>query len=143
MALFESQVEISCPETKSSKIYFYQHSEKHRDGNLGKSQWTISIEEEANSFRSSCEGGWIIEACGWGLHIVDGALAHLGYDREAGEVFLAKFDNHSDCHWHGYPCDYKKSNQCPSPEILQGWVDLGYLRLAQMRKITRGQKCAI
>ena len=141
--MLETEVKFSCPTTGDLKIYTYQHSEKHRDGNRGKSQWTISVDEEAYSFQISCDGGWTVGACGWGLHIVDGAIFNLGFDREAGDVFLAKFDKHSDFQWHGYPCDYKKNNQCPTPQILQEWVAHGYLRLAQMRKITRGQRCAI
>ena len=74
---------------------------------------------------------------------MEGKVAYLGYDREVGEVFIAKFDNHAHSEWHGYPCNYRINNQLPPQEILTDWVEAGILKLSKVRKITRGQRCAI
>lgn len=134
---------FQCPVSGGEKQVLYQHSEKHRDGNLGKSQWTISKKDEALSFESSCAANWTSGKSAWGIHLVAKEIAYLGRDRDAGNVFLAKFDNHAMEQWHGYPCDYRIDNQRPTGDILQSWVKKGFLKLAKMRKITKGQRCAI
>jgi hypothetical protein len=141
--LFETKVNFECPASGDEKQVLYQHSEKHRDGNPGKSQWTISRKEEALSFEKACGANWTNGNCGWGIHIVADEIAYLGRDRDAGDVFLAKYDNHALGQWHGYPCDYRIDNQRPTGDILQSWVEEGFLKLAKMRKIVRGQRCAI
>jgi len=138
-----TKIIFQCPISGGPKQYQYLHSVKHRDRNSAKSQWTISKDEETSSFKNTCEASWINGGCGWGIHIVDEKIAYLGYDRDVGDVFLAKFDNHSKDQWHGYPCNYKINNQLPPQQILLSWVEEGILKLSKMRKITRGQRCAI
>lgn len=138
-----TEISFLCPESEATIEYLYLHSEKHRDGNQGKSQWTISQEDEAGSFKITCEKKWTVGKSGWGLHTVENKIAYLGYDRDIGNVFLAKFDNHAKGEWHGYPCNYKINNQVPPQKILKDWVAEGILKPAKVRKISRGQRCAI
>jgi hypothetical protein len=141
--LSNTKISFLCPKSATIIECLYLHSAKHRDGNLGKSQWTISQEEEAGSFKNTCEKNWRDGRSGWGIHTVGNKIAYLGYDREVGKVFLAKYDNHAEGEWHGYPCNYRINNQVPPQEILTDWVAEGILKLSKVRKITRGQRCAI
>ena len=85
----------------------YLPNPQHRDGNLNKSQWSISIVDEIGVFHEMTRKDWSIENSGWGLYFRNGALNYLGIIQNRNEaVFIAKFvvdSNHNA--WHGYPAN--------------------------------------
>lgn len=59
------------------------------------------------------------------------------------QVLVARFDEHADDEWHGYPCNYKEPQQRPPTEVLNDWLKKELLPRAKIRKIASGQRCAI
>lgn len=139
----EVNIDYQCRRDKCQKTVRYRPNPKHRNQTPGKSQWTISPEEEVQTFRYACQDNWILEIYGWGLHLTDGAIAYLGVGRERQAVFIAKFDGCTDNEWHGYPCDYRQDNQCPPGAILRRWLSADLISRAMMRKISKGQRCVL
>jgi hypothetical protein len=117
---------------------------RHRDGTPGKSQWIISELQELASFEGAITNGWCMTHVGWGLHSPNGTPEYLGVaiDR-CTRLFLAKFVG-GDLIWHGYPADPQRNYQdIPHPILLREWLNDGLLTPARIRKISRGQPCAL
>ncbi len=124
----------------------YLISPDHRNGNPHKAQWTISVAEEVACFERSVANSWLEQSVGWGLHVDGGSVSYLGTTaNDFGPVeqsFVAFFQLASDCH--GYPADVRRrTRERPSTRVRRAWLDGGYLRPAVVRKLSRGQRCAL
>ncbi len=124
----------------------YVINRHHRNGNVSKSQWTISEAEETGCFNHAKDQGWIFPQMerGWGLHIADTRPSWLGIAQDrATRLFIAKFvGNVSLGEWHGYPADYRRNNQdIPDEDVLRRWLSVDALSASKIRKIAKGQPC--
>lgn len=115
----------------------------HRDRTPGKSQWTISLEQEYTCFTLTHDNDWILEFAGYGLHIHDGQAHYLGEDRDhSTKVFMAKFqDGNMNGKWHGWPVDHRRDR--PFESILLDWKKQGFFSPAKIIKIIRGKPCSL
>jgi len=124
--------------------YIYQHHPDHRNHTSGKSQWTITEEDERTTFDHSRTSQWLAQQHGWGLHVLAGHAAYLG-DSDDGlrRLLIAKYvASNSPKVWHGYPADHqKRTHDIPDSKILGDWMRLNLLRPAKIRKLMRGQPC--
>jgi hypothetical protein len=118
----------------------------HRNDATHKSQWSISEPEERNSFTGALEAGWQVDNKAWGFHFANGALAYLGVAEDhVTQLLMAKFvDGTNRAQWHGYPADHQAKNQDRPPlELQRAWIKARVLRRAQVRKLAKGQPCAL
>ena len=116
----------------------------HRNGNVKKSQWTISEADEIKCFDLAKGQGWVLGDRGWGLHVSRKRPTWLGVARDRDtQLFIAKFvGSSSGAEWHGYPADYRHNHHdIPEGEILRSWLSVSGLSPAKVRKIARGQPC--
>ena len=122
----------------------YSHDPQHRNQTPGKSQWSISRQDESACFAVAHSMGWIDGEKGWGLHCLNGALQYLGFGQDhTTRVFMAKFVGHQDT-WHGYPADHQRNQQdIPSEPVRKIWLHDGVLTAPKIRKITKGQPCRL
>lgn len=129
----------------------YLSKQDHRDGTRIKSQWTISFEDEKAAFMRATTSGWISNATlRWGLHLTPSVPSALGSSAQAfgaptRNLFIAKFvDGNANDSWHGYPADpYKNQHDIPPSTVLKLWLGLSFLRPATIRKLVKGQLCAL
>jgi hypothetical protein len=124
----------------------YLHHPDHRNATHGKSQWTITKQEELASFHVAHSSGWITGVSGWGLYTPAGVPEWLGTAQDhVRRVFLAKFVSSSTpVTWHGYPADHQVNAQdIPNERILNDWLTKGLFRPAKLRKLARGQACGL
>lgn len=136
---------------KLSDIYADIHDEcvyisvsYHRNGNPKKSQWSISIEEEFESFKTSRLQNWTSNKRGWGLHPSKPNF-EVGTLSNEEVVFIARFQEMSPDGqpikdiWHGYPADIRnKKNDIPTDAILKCWLENSYINKSQFSRIRRG-----
>lgn len=122
----------------------YMSVSYHRNGNPIKSQWTISIEEEFESFKISRQQNWHNEKRGWGLHPTE-PFSMIGRLINGKNVMIARFQEMSpngqnvEDIWHGYPADIRgKTNDIPTVDVLKSWLANGYINGSQFSKIRRG-----
>jgi len=116
----------------------------HRNGNIRKSQWTISEPEELSCFDNCQLKGWYEGPKGWGLHVVEEMPDWLGVAANAtSQLFIAKFVADEQCmQWHGYPADYRRNHHdIPIDKVLRLWLVQSVLPRAKVRKIAKGQPC--
>lgn len=120
----------------------------HRNQTPQKSQWTIDEPAEIDSFCLACQSGWLVNTQGWGLHVAGAGSGpdYLGLN-DAGnmQLFVARFvDGNSNGQWHGYPMDHIRRPQDRPPDTVKdSWIAGGYLPAAKVRKIAKGQPCAL
>lgn len=132
------------PPPASPSVVHYFHKMDHRDRTPGKAQWKIGLPEERNIFQAAMASQWTESKFAWSLYQLAGSVAHLGVDRDhVTQVLVARFDEHADDEWHGYPCNYKEPQQRPPTEVLNDWLKKELLPRAKIRKIASGQRCAI
>lgn len=128
----------------TDESHTYSANPVHRNGTLGKSQWTIPVPDEDLCFTRAVARGWILKNVGWGLHDsgTEGQIDYLGVARDHRTlVFIAKFIGNSGA-WHGFPADHQQSRlDIPDSEILKKWMVSKSLSNAKIRKIVRGQSC--
>jgi hypothetical protein len=132
------------PQVNLSSYPKYIHNNEHRNHSSSKSQWTITTQEEYDSFTASQNQSWYIGDIGWGLYFIGQAINYLGISQNRQQrLFIAKFiQNHSPVFWHGYPADHMIHNQdIPPNDILFKWQTIGILELSKIRKLSRGQPC--
>jgi hypothetical protein len=123
--------------------YMYLNKKDHRDGTRVKSQWSVSVDDEINTFALGMDRGWLVESRAWGLHLKNGLAECLGQSaRDPGPVTnlsIAFFQLANPCH--GYPSDPKRNiKEIPPNEVRGDWLAKGYFKRSVLRKITRGQK---
>lgn len=114
--------------------------------NSNKSLWTITQDEEVESFRLMYINNWIVNNNkGWSLHRVNYLNEILGLSTQQKNVQIAKFvDSSNNSQWHGYPVDYRKSvYDRPTADILKDWVGKRIIKRADMSKILQGKGCTI
>ena len=123
----------------------YQCNPSHRNNSPQKSQWTISTTDEIAIFNHSESQGWILEECGWGLHIFRDKPQWLGIAKDKiRKLFIAKFVRKLSSPWHGYPADHSRLAQdVPHEIIVSSWIDKQLISKAKARKILRGMKCSL
>lgn len=133
---------------------YYIHHPHHRNDNVHKSQWIISQAKERKCFEHILQliyqYGWGKDSCCWGLYIVEGRAKYLGRSAKNSpaperQLFIAKFvDSSSNDRWHGYPSDHVlNAEDIPTPELLQYWMERGYLSASKIRKVAGGKKCKL
>lgn len=118
----------------------------HRNGTALKSQWTISTADEHRCFDQARTAAWLDTTRGWGLHRPEGEPTYLGVgvDRRR-RLFVAKFvRGREDEPWHGYPADTQRHPQdLPSYAVRRAWLDDGILSAVIIRRLSKGQPCAL
>ena len=121
----------------------YQPNPVHRNRTPGKSQWTITMQEEHNSFAQSVRHGWIEATSAWGLHTPNGQPLKLGLTQDhSNSVYIAKFVGLPLGPCHGYPADHTRCmRDIPSERILRSWLQNSLLTAPKARKILKGMKC--
>ena len=118
----------------------------HRNGMPEKAQWTISYQDEMNSFIFSNQHAWICNDNAWGLHFINNHVAYLGVAQDhITEVFIAKFVNDVDHNnWHGYPADHQANQQdIPDENVLRDWLTNNIIPKQKINKIARGKPCKL
>ena len=117
----------------------------HRNRTPNKSQWTITLEEELNTFRSCTNNRWYLEHVGWGLHLSGNNPLWLGLTRDHKRcTFIAKFVGDASGTWHGFPADHTRNiRDIPFESVLHAWLNKNFLSKAKIRKIVRGQQCSL
>ncbi len=118
-------------------------SQHRRKGNAEKCFWIVTFDDEVNCFIHTIRQNWFINSEAWGLILSNNILQVIGRNSNNDELKLAKFvDGNDNGVWHGYPADYMlRSQDRPATEILQTWVNNGYISKAKMSKIRLGQSC--
>ncbi len=128
---------------------YYIHKADHRNGSYQKSQWIVSEPAERQCFSRAYTSWHSAKFICWGLHFESDKVAYLGVSKSLGgtarKLFMAKFiDGNGNSKWHGYPADYVLNQQdIPPDEVLNLWFQAKYLRLAAIRKLSKGQKCKL
>jgi hypothetical protein len=125
----------------------YIPNQQHRDTSFSnqKSQWTINILEEKGAYSLSSQAGWITNSSYYGLHLIDNRPQKLGISPtpSTDDLYMCKFVENQSI-WHGYPVAHWASPwDKPSPQVLNDWMNLGYINKAKLSKIHRGRKCAL
>ncbi len=139
-----SAIEITWKSGNDTVTVAYCHKGDHRNAAPGKSQWDISKKDERTCFTDAMRAGWTRQKFAWGLHLQGGTVSILGRDRDhKTPSFIARFDEHAEAEWHGYPVDHRKMQQRPPGEIVREWFDRSLISKAQTRKIVCGQPCRI
>ncbi len=118
----------------------------HRNGMRTKSQWTIPQPEEMSCFSDSYLTIWRTHGAGWGLHVINLTPNFLGISKDQlRNLFIAKFVcKAGQQEWHGYPADHQIHTQDrPTTEILNSWLNSNILPAAKIRKISKGQPCSL
>lgn len=129
----------------NARNYIFTNQHRARQ-NANKSLWTITEDEEFNSFSLMCNQNWILDQYkGWSLHRVGSINDFLGVNPKNERVQIAKFvDSSKNSLWHGYPVNYRESvHDKPHNEVLQKWVDDKKITKVQMSKISRGKDLEI
>ena len=122
----------------------YTSNPVHRNRTMGKSQWSITIEDENVCFSRAVANAWLVGQEGWGLHYPTGRPKYLGVAQDhTTQVFIAKFVGASEV-WHGYPADHQQNQRdIPDEGVLRKWMDAKFLSPAKVRKVLRGQPCRL
>jgi hypothetical protein len=127
----------------------YIPNPKHRGQHQGESRWTITENEEHESFQRAWHENWCIGNKGFGLHLVQDVNGkfkpqNLGLiEDHKTMVFIAKFVSDPNHQWHGYPADHRKKQDRPERAILQKWIAAELVPGSKIRKIGCGQRCIL
>lgn len=123
----------------------YKSLDYHRNGNPGKAQWTITVDEEIDCFANTKKSSWIDakKAHGWGIIANGNGHKFIGYVRNKGEnieVYIARFVGiRLKDEWHGYPANVARcSNDKPKDQVLKEWLSLNYISKSDFTRIRRG-----
>jgi hypothetical protein len=126
---------------RTTQIYFV--SPAHRRRQVGKSRWTITVDEEVECFITSQTLRWVEVSTAWGIIQNGNGLLVLGLSSNNISLKLAKFvySDGTDL-WHGYPADFVKNNQDrPGMVTLRDWKTRGFIEKHHMVKIRKGKEC--
>lgn len=127
----------------------YIHNTQHRDGNPNKSQWIISCANEKEIWNNA---PYSTNCPCYGLYVQNDKPDYLGIPAKSTlsplkKLFIAKFrgsPNGIFFTWHGYPADTTLNTQDrPSEDYLNEWMEKKYISLAQASKILKGKKCRL
>jgi hypothetical protein len=128
------------PRTNSKYIISSQH---RKTGNMNKSTWTISHDEEVECFVLSKISNWTVDYIGWGVKLAGRVLQIVGRNDANSELKFAKFvDGSKKNIWHGWPADYKNRKQdIPATNVLLSWNNSKYISKSHVRKIKQQISC--
>jgi hypothetical protein len=132
-----------------NSIPTYSPHPKHREGKLGESQWTITEDEERESFLLAWRSDWCEGERGFGLHLIQDdngrvKARNLGVvEDHQTRTFVAKFVGDTNRCWHGYPADQRKKQDRPGWPLLREWITLEVAPEPKIRKIGCGQRCIL
>lgn len=118
----------------------------HRNRNPEKSQWTVTHQEELQSFTRALAAEWTVDSFGWGVHVVNGVASYLGIAVDkTTSLIIAKFIKDGVMNqWHGYPANHVENQQDIPPEsVVNKWLNEGVLPTAKISKISKGKKCKL
>lgn len=126
----------------------YTPNPQHRNAAFAnvKSQWSIPIVDETNSFNTAHKRSWVVGAAAWGLHLVQNLPTVLGTTPKPQQfpVQIAKFVGDSRGNWHGYPAAHWLSPyDRPALTVLERWQRSGLINKAKMAKIYRCKRCSL
>jgi hypothetical protein len=125
----------------------YEHKLDHRppDWNKGeKSKWTVLKETETEIFFDSHSAQWLHNEAHWAIKVENDDLLILGEDHrpkyvKKGKTFtqliVAKFVQHRDDHWHGYPVN--TLTDYPPTAIFQMWEKSPGIKKKTIVKLNR------
>jgi hypothetical protein len=124
---------------------YYKAVSYHRNGTAGKSQWTISVDDEFDLFAKAKRDGQIFDDKGYALWIVADAACVLGITEHESETRLARFEDgtRSD-HWHGYPANYLRAkNDIPPMSLLRQWKESGLIEKSDITRLKLQKPCSL
>lgn len=124
----------------------YSFHTHHRDRNPAKSQWSISSDNELDSFKNAMNSEWLINNNGWGIFPITGNPDYLGVAKDQiTQLLIAKFvfdENRNN--WHGYPANHiEKAQDIPDDIVLKKWIENSVLPRAKISKIGKGKPCKL
>lgn len=125
----------------------YEVNPQHRDGNPNKSQWIVSLSEDAekNLFRVSYNSCWFNQqrTCCFGIMSVNGKPQILGVSAKNNPPPTALHFSKFVCNqrlWHGYPFGKASSDLGQIPkEVLDSWKEANHISNAVRKKIHKGR----
>lgn len=124
---------------------YYTAVSYHRNGTVGKSQWTISVDDEFDLFAKAKRDGQLFDDKGYALWIVADAACVLGLTEHESETRLARFEDgtRSD-HWHGYPANYLRAkNDIPPMSLLRLWKVEGLIEKSDLIRLKQQKPCSL
>lgn len=121
----------------------YKSLNYHRNGNPIKAQWTITVDEEIDSFADTKENNWIDGNKGWGIISEGDGHKNIGYVINKDEkipVYIARFvGNTRTDEWHGYPANIARgASDRPVDSVLGEWRESKYISNSEYSRIRRG-----
>ena len=124
---------------------FYKAVSYHRYGTAGKSQWTISVDEEIDLFAKTKRNGYVYDDKGYALWIVAEKAVVLGITEYQSETRLARFvDGTRTDHWHGYPANYLRAkNDIPPMHLLRQWKKDGLIEKSDITRLKLQKPCSL
>ncbi|WP_210530772.1 hypothetical protein [Pantoea ananatis] len=109
----------------------YESKSDHRIPNWNKnekSKWIITTQKEQQIFLDGYTANWFEEKIVWSLSAVGNTLETLGEDhrpryvpkgKKYTELVIAKFVEHRENYWHGYPVNVLTDSPCS--EVFKVW----------------------
>lgn len=130
-------------EIAATKYSIHPH---HRNGHPEKSQWTIDVGDEVESFTKAQSQQWLAGDRGWGVFPTTGLPNYVGVGvNRTVRLVIAKFvldEPHNV--WHGYPANHVDNERdIPDIEILKKWIEGSVLPIAKISKIGKGKPCSL
>lgn len=124
---------------------YYKAVSYHRNGTGGKSQWTISVDDEIDLFAVAKRDGQIFDDKGYAIWIIDSKAGVLGVTEHDSETKLARFvDGTRSDHWHGYPANYLRAkNDIPPMTLLRLWKDRGLIEKSDITRMKTQKPCSL
>ena len=124
---------------------YYKAVSYHRNGTCGKSQWTISVDDELDLFAEAKRDGQLFDDKGYAIWIIDNNAGVLGVTEHDSETKLARFvDGTRSDHWHGYPANYLRAkNDIPPMTLLKLWKDRGLIEKSDMTRMKNQKPCSL
>lgn len=113
-----------------------------------KSKWVITVQNEEEIFHEGYANQWKDKKnYVWSLEIKNGNLSVIGEDhrprflkkgQKYTELVIAKFVEHADDLWHGYPVS--SLTEAPPTEILKMWEQSPGIKKNAIYKLHKARK---
>lgn len=112
----------------------YQVNPQHRNGNKNKSQWIPKEIEELLIFSTGLANGWCNSSQDviWSIPKHIPVLTPIGTERpnkgNATDIlYIAKYTSDTNGTWHGYPVSAKSKYDHPPQNIINAWINHGFI----------------
>jgi len=112
----------------------YQVNRQHRNQNSNKSQWTVKTELELQIFTSGLINEWCDSSNNviWSVPKHIPQLVPIGTEKPTrGSVkeilYIAKYTADTNGTWHGYPVSAKSQHDHPTQNIINKWIQTGFI----------------